>query len=61
MSISITLFIIGLVALSLKLAGFLLVSWIFILPLFAPVVFGIICIFAAVIFNFRFFGDEDEH
>lgn len=59
MNISITLGIIGLAALSLKLTGFLLVDWIFILPLFAPVVFGIVCIVAAVIFNFSFFGDED--
>lgn len=60
MNISITLGIIGLVALSLKLTDFLLVDWIFILPLFAPIVFVIICIIAAVIFNFSFFGDEDE-
>lgn len=61
MKISITLFIVGIAALSLKLTGFLLVSWLFILPLFAPIAFVAACIVAAVIFNFSFLGDEDEY
>ena len=61
MKISITLFIIGIAAISLKLTDFLLLDWIFILPLFAPIVFVAVCIVAAVIFNFSFLGDEDEY